>query len=82
MRAFLLGVIALLVAAPTASAVPLVAVSPPNNLLFFDSAAAAQLGIAHTIRGIDAASDRRAARRSSHHRLGRELRGLQLRDPA
>jgi Domain of unknown function (DUF4394) len=62
MRAFLLGLVALLVAAPTASAVPLVAVTPSNNLLYFDSASPGStesasvtgLNIAQTIRGIDA----------------------------
>jgi Domain of unknown function (DUF4394) len=62
MRAFLLGLVALLVAAPAASAVPLVAVTPGNNLLFFDSASPAAtaplavtgLGVNETIRGLDA----------------------------
>jgi Domain of unknown function (DUF4394) len=62
MRAFLLGLVALLVAAPTASAVSLVAVTPGNNLFFFDSASPATtgpvaltgLGPSQTVRGIDA----------------------------
>jgi hypothetical protein len=62
MRALLLGVVSLAVVAPAASAVPLVAVAPPNNLVFFDSAApaatgtvlVAQLGINQSIRGLDA----------------------------
>jgi Domain of unknown function (DUF4394) len=62
MRALLLGLIALLVVAPTASAMPLVAVTPGNNLFFFDSASPATtgpvaltgLGPSQTVRGIDA----------------------------
>lgn len=62
MRAFLLGLVALLVAAPTASAVQLVAVTPGNGLAFFDSASPsnttslgiAGLGLGQTVRGVDA----------------------------
>jgi hypothetical protein len=62
MRALLLGLAALAIAAPTASAVPLVAVTPGNGLLFFDSASpsatasvsATGLGVNESIRGIDA----------------------------
>jgi hypothetical protein len=62
MRALMLGLVALAVAAPAASAVPLVAVTAGNNLAFFDSASPsttlslgiAGLGLNQTVRGIDA----------------------------
>jgi hypothetical protein len=63
MRSLLLGLVGLAVAAPTASAVPLVAVTPGNGLLFFDSASPAAtgiptpvngLGLNQSIRGLDA----------------------------
>jgi hypothetical protein len=62
MRALLLGLAALAIAAPTASAVPMVAATPGNGLLFFDSASpsatnsvsATGLGVNESIRGIDA----------------------------
>lgn len=62
MRALLLSLLALAVAAPAASAVPLVAVTPSNNLAFFDSASPSAtfsapvtgIGGGETIRGIDA----------------------------
>jgi Domain of unknown function (DUF4394) len=60
MRALLIGLVALAMAAPAASAVPLVAVTPNNTLAFFDSATPSttlNLSIAgitgQTIRGID-----------------------------
>jgi Domain of unknown function (DUF4394) len=61
MRAFLLGLVALAVPAPAASAVPLVAVTPGNNLAFFDSASPstttspgiAGLGPGQTVRAVD-----------------------------
>ena len=62
MRAFLLGLVALAVAAPAASAVPLVAVTSGSGILYFDSAspsftesaAVAGLGPSQSLRGIDA----------------------------
>ena len=62
MRALLIAVATLAVAAPAATAVPLVAVAPGNVLMFFDSATPATtgpvtvvgLGVGETIRGIDA----------------------------
>jgi hypothetical protein len=61
MRALLLALVTLAVAASPASAVPLVALGPNNALLFFDSASPATsgsatvvgLGVSETIRGID-----------------------------
>jgi len=62
MRALLIALVGLAVAAPAASAVPLVALTPSNGLLYFDSASPAAatgattvsgLGAAETIRGID-----------------------------
>jgi uncharacterized protein DUF4394 len=63
MRSLLLALVGLAVAAPAASAVPLVAVTPNNQLLFFDSAtpsttsaatAITGLGPLQSVRGIDA----------------------------
>lgn len=62
MRAFLLGLVALAVAAPAASAVPLVAVTSGSGILYFDSAspgftesgAVTGLGPSQSLRGIDA----------------------------
>ena len=62
MRALLLSLLALAVAAPAAPAVPLVAVTPANNLAFFDSASPSAappvpvtgLGPTQSIRGLDA----------------------------
>jgi Domain of unknown function (DUF4394) len=64
MRALLIALVALAVAAPAASAVPLVAVTPSNGLIYFDSTSPSTapavgmtvtgLGPNETIRGIDA----------------------------
>lgn len=64
MRALLIALVGLAVAAPAASAVPLVALTPNNGLVYFDSGSPSSappvgtpvsgLGVNETIRGIDA----------------------------